>query len=71
MKYPFYKHKDIQILYVCMVVFGVLLVMNIFLGFKSAYILSTIGFFFCLILLIGHEILIVLMEGFKLKGYER
>jgi hypothetical protein len=62
MKYPFYKHHDIKILYIFIALFAVGFTVSLFYKFMQGFILSVIGFFALLIVLIGHEIIIVLLD---------
>jgi len=68
MKYPFYKHHDIKILYVFIGLFALGFLVSLFYQFMQGFIISVIGFFALLIVLIGHEILIVLLEIKKKLG---
>ncbi len=62
MKYPFYKHTDIKILYIFIGFFAVGAIVSLFYKFMQGFIISVIGFFALLIVLIGHEIIIVLLD---------
>lgn len=62
MKYPFYKHKDILTLYIFIGIFVVGLITSLFLQFFIGFALSGVGLFALLIVLIGHEIMIILLE---------
>jgi len=62
MRYPFYKHHDIKILYIFMGIFAIGFLISLFYHFPEGFIISAMGFFALLIVLIGHEIIIVLLE---------
>jgi len=62
MKYPFYKHRDILTLYIFIGLFLIGAVISLFYKFMEGFILSVMGFFALLIVLIGHEIIIVLLD---------
>ena len=62
MKYPFYKHLDIKILYIFIGLFVIGFLVSLFYLFVKGLILSIVGLFSLLILLIGHEIIIILLD---------
>ncbi len=62
MKYPFYKHFDIKILYIFIGIFVTGFLISLFYMFIQGIILSIVGLFSLLIILIGHEIVITLLE---------
>jgi len=62
MKYPFYKHHDIKILYIFIGFFIIGFLISLFYFFTKGLVLSIVGLFALLIVLIGHEIIIILLE---------
>lgn len=62
MKYPFYKHFDIKMMYIFMGIFLAGFLISLFLQFPQGFIISAFGFFTLLIVLIGHEIIIILLD---------
>lgn len=62
MKYPFYKHHDIKALYIFIGLFVIGFLVSLFYSFMQGLILSIVGLFALLIILIGHEIIIILLE---------
>ena len=62
MKYPFYKHLDIKILYIFIGLFVIGFLVSLFYSFMQGFIISVIGLFALLIILMGHEIIIVLLD---------
>ncbi len=62
MKYPFYKHPDIKILYFFILLAVTGFLVSLFYMFIQGIILSAVLLFSLLIILIGHEIVIVLLD---------
>ena len=62
MRYPFYRHADVAILYAFIGLFAFSFLVSLFYHFPEGFIVSAVGFFALLIILIGHEIIIVLLD---------
>ena len=70
MKYPFYKHQDIKVLYWTIGIFGFFFLSAWCFEWSLLELVFLGIVLICLtIALIGHEIMIILFEKFKLKGY--
>jgi hypothetical protein len=62
MKYPFYKHFDIKILYIFIGLFIIGSLVSLYYMFIQGLIFSVVGLFSLLIVIIGHEIMIILLD---------
>ncbi len=62
MKFPFYKHSDVKILYIFIGLFTIGFLASLFYMFIQGIIFSITGLFSLLIVLIGHEIIIILLD---------
>ena len=62
MNYPFFKHKDIRILYWSITSFIILFISSLIFNLFKLRLLSQTALVLLTILLIGHEIIIVLLD---------
>jgi hypothetical protein len=62
MRYPFYRHSDIIILYLFIGIFAIGILASLIYQVAEGFAISAVGFFALLIVLIGHEIIIVLLD---------
>lgn len=62
MRYPFYKHHDIITMYIFIGLFAISFLVSLFYQFLQGFIISAVGLFALLIILIGHEIIIILLD---------
>jgi len=62
MNYPFYKHKDIRALYFSIIFFASLFLSSVIGNWFKIRLLSELALVLLTITLVGHEIIIVLLD---------
>ena len=67
MNYPFYKHKDIRALYFSIIFFVSLFLSSVFTSWFKVRLISELALVLLTITLIGHEIIIVLLDKRRRK----